>query len=248
MLHVVLWKWNQPNAREPYRPQYVNTIAAQLRANLLGLEHRIICITDDANGLTGLDAIYPLWTDCDDLSNASKATFPSCYRRLKLYDPQTQHRELEIRPGERILSIDVDTAVISTLTSLLEGLAKYRYIGWARTGRTKPKVFNGSFQLFTAGDLAEIWSEFAKDPFAASREAHKAGYDGSDQAWLSYKLVGREGCEGLTYPEIASYPNNIRQLRALERKVKIVFFHGAIKPWHPQALRQSAWLTRYWGF
>lgn len=246
MLHVVLWKWSQPGFREPYLPEYVNKLVAQLRPALLGMRSRIILITDNASGVTGPDAVYPLWSDCEQLPNASRDTLPSCYRRLKLYDPQTQERTLEIRPGERILSLDVDTAVCQSIVPLIAGANNHRYMGWARTGEKHPKVFNGSFQLFTAGDLAEIWSEFARDPVAASLEAKRKGFAGSDQAWLSMNLVSKERCDGYGYPTIASYPLNATQLKTMTAAVKIVFFHGRVKPWHAQALRQSRWLNRYW--
>lgn len=246
MLHVVLWKWRQANAREQYRPDYVNNVAAQLRRNLTGLPYRIICITDDPHGLQGLDAVYPLWTDLDDLANASKWDLPSCYRRLKLYDPNTQHY-LDMRPGERILGLDVDTAITGPLGPLILGCAKWRYMGWALPGDNgHPKRFNGSFQMFTAGDLSEIWTEFIKDPQRNAKETNKLGWQGSDQSWLSRMLVAKEGCEGLTYPTLASYALNIRKLRMFEASVRIVFFNGAIKPWHEQAQRQSKWLSRYW--
>lgn len=245
-LHVVLWKWSQADATVIYRSSYVNTIAEQLRRNLTGLDHRIICITDNAIGLKGLDAVYPLWPDCGDMRNASGDRFPSCYRRLKLYDPATQ-ATLDIRPGDRVLSIDVDSAILGDISKFISDCQSWRFMGWERPGDKHAKVFNGSFQLFTAGDLSEIWSEFVRDPLAASQEANKAGFKGSDQAWLSYKLVSKPGCTGIGYPTIASYPMNIRQLRMLNAAVRIVFFHGKIKPWDRQALTQSNWLRRYWG-
>jgi hypothetical protein len=247
MLHVVLWKWSQPGFREPYRPEYVNKLVGQLRPQLVGMKSRIILITDNASGVTGVDAVYPLWSDCEDMQNASgPGRLPSCYRRLKLYDPQTQERTLEIRPGERILSLDVDTAVLQSLVPIVEASSKHRFMGWARAGEKHPKVFNGSFQLFSAGDLADIWKDFAADPQGAALEARRMGFAGSDQAWLSMKLVARERCDGLSYPTIASYPLHAPQLRMLSKSVRIVFFHGRVKPWHAQALRQSRWLNRYW--
>lgn len=245
-LTVVLWKWSQPDARVIYRSEHVNTIAEQLRRNLRSLPHRIVCVTDNPAGLKGLDAVYPLWPDCGDMENASGGKLPSCYRRLKLYDPATQ-ASLGISEGSQVLSLDVDSAIIGDLSKLLQECNGWRFMGWARPGDKHETVFNGSFQLFHAGDLSEIWTEFHRDPKAAAQEANKAGFKGSDQAWLSYNLVGKPKCSGLTYPTLASYPMNVNQLRMLDAKVRIVFFHGKLKPWDRQALRQSSWLQRYWG-
>jgi len=237
---IVLWKWSQPNAREVYTSEHVNVMCNMLRRNLNGVQYRIICITDDPEGITECQT-YDLWEDCDNLANATKAHLPSCYRRLKLFDKETQ-LDLNIHPGDRIVSIDLDTIIAGQLGSILSRTD--RFLGWELAGPNHPKVFNGSFFMFNAGDLSEIWERF--DPRTSPKEAFNAGFLGSDQSWLSMNLVGKEGCNGLKYPEVASYPNNIMVLKTLDLRTRIIFFHGRRKPWHPLTMRETAWVSRYW--
>ena len=240
MYNIIIWKWAQPNAREVYTAQHVNTFVRMITRNLIGVRYRIICVTDDPKDIYACET-FPLWADCNTLKNASNPNLPSCYRRLKIFDPD-QQRALLIQNGQRIVSIDLDTLVTGQLGPLLK--RNERFLGWELKGAHHPKVFNGSFQMFTAGDLAEIWTEF--DPNSSPAEAYAARYQGSDQSWLSYRLVNKPNCDGLRYPEVASYPHNIRQLALLKRETKIIFFHGARKPWHPVARRESPWIDRYW--
>lgn len=237
--HVVLWKWHQPNAMEVYKPEHVNAVVEMLKPHLKGLRWRIICITDDPTGIDRCET-FRLWDDCKQLKNATKATLPSCYRRLKLYDPVTQY-QLGIDEGDRIISLDLDSVVCKSLVPTLT--RKERFLGWALPGTHHPKVFNGSFQMFTAGDLSHIWNDF--DPETSPAEAFAAKYLGSDQSWISYKLVHEEGCDGVDYPTFASYPKHVKQLAHFRQDTAIVFFHGRRKPWHDMALRESPWIKRY---
>lgn len=247
MLHVVLWKWSQPNvAREPYTAEHVNVAARMMRRALPKTPHRIILITDDPWGQTDeslIDRVYDLWPDCSNIANATKLNLPSCYRRLKLYDPATQ-AELGIAPGDRILGIDLDMIVLRPLDDALKASEHMDFMGWALPGEHHPKVFNGSLQLFTASKLSDIWSEFSEKD--SPRAAFKAGFRGSDQSWLSWRLVNRERCDGFGYPLIASYGLHVRKLGEIKRDTAIVFFHGHRKPWHPEMARESAWLAQQW--
>lgn len=240
MLNIVLWKWEQPGFKFTYLPDYVNIMCAMLRRNMHGFPHRIICVTDRESGVTECETA-PLWQDLWDLPNGSGAHLPSCYRRLKLYDPATQ-KDLGIDKGDRILSLDVDTVIAADIRQLVQ--TEGRYVGWELKGRSHPRVFNGSFQMFTAGDLSEIWQDF--DPRTSPSLAAREGFLGSDQAWLSYKLVKREGSVGLKWPEVSSYPLQNRVQSILRRDNRIIFFHGSQKPWMETTVRETPWVERYW--
>ena len=239
-VHVVMWKWHQENMPGAYKSEYVNIMCAMLARNMKGVDYRPICITDDQMGINKCET-FELWNDHRLLANATKPSLPSCYRRLKLFDPDTQSK-LGIRPGDRILSIDLDTVIVGPLRQIVE--RSERYLGWALPGTHHPKVFNGSFFMFTAGDLSEIWEKF--DPDVSPKLALNRGFLGSDQSWLSMNLVGREGCDGLTFPVVASYPKNIRVMKALVAGTRIIFFHGKRKPWHQSTINETPWLANYW--
>lgn len=239
MLHVITWKWQQKSMPGAYIAHYVNVMDAMLERNMGGVHYRHLCITDDDYGVKC--NTFPLWTDHSQLTNASKATLPSCYRRLKLFDPMTQ-AQLGINPGDRIVSLDLDSVITGSLKSLMQ--REERFISWAQRGTYWPLVFNGSFFMFTAGDLAHIWHDF--DPQHSPTLANRRGFMGSDQAWLSMNLVNQKGSVGIEFPLFASYPKAIRQLNHLQHDTRIIFFHGRRKPWHEETQRETPWLKRYW--
>lgn len=239
--HVVLWKWQgAQDVSRQYNYEHVNHMARAIRENTPGMDVRVICVTDDGKGIRDAE-VFPLWEDCGELKNATKATLPSCYRRLKLYDQRTQ-REMGIPRGQRVVGLDLDTLVTGNLTHVLN--TRGLFVGWKLAGTHHPHVYNGSFQMFTAGTLTDIWDEF--DPEKSPREALQAGYLGSDQSWLSWKLIDREGCMDIPYPVFASYPLHCRRLGHFSAKHRLVFFHGKNKPWFPETRRDSAWINRYW--
>ena len=241
MLHVFLWKWNQASFREVYTMQHVDACVRMLRPALEGIPHKIHLITDDRYmAPDGID-VHDLWTDHDDVANASGWHLPSCYRRLKLFDMATLE-SMGVKKGERAASLDLDVAVTGSLKNIV--YRKERFVSWGVPGTYHPRVFNGSFWMFTAGDLQHIWDTF--DPAESPRRAIKTGFLGSDQGWLSLNLARSGDAHGVRFPDIASYPREVRRQRALHRETRMVFFHGAQKPWHPNVQRESPWITRYW--
>lgn len=242
-LHFVTWKWKQgavPPLGGGYNAEHVNVMYDMLKRNVT-LPFRNICVTDDASKIHSGVETFPLWTDLNDKPNICGKHLPSCYRRLKLFDPITQ-REMGIRKGDRIISIDLDAVILRNTDGLWK--RKERFIGWARRGSVHPTVFNGSLWMFTAGDLEEVWTEF--DPSTSPQEANRAGYMGSDQSWLSYKLIKRHDVVGgYSLPNVASYSNDIHNKRSDHiKRAQIVFFHGKIKPWHATA--KHDWIRDNW--
>jgi hypothetical protein len=241
--HIILWKWDQENipTERSYDWRHVNAMNGMLLRNIAGVRApvRVLCVTDSPGGIHC--ETYPLWNDCFNVPNATKKTLPSCYRRLKLYDYETQ-RNMGIEKGDRIVSIDLDTVVTGNLKQVLE--TEGRFVGWKLFGTYHPEVYNGSFQMFTAGDLQHIWSEF--NPVVSPMETNDKGWQGSDQAWLSWKLIDKEGSTYIDYPILASYPLHCCQMGAFSAKHRLIFFHGRIKPWSPEALARTKWIERYW--
>lgn len=240
MLQIVLWKWDQPGGKHVYTPEHVDTMVAMLRRNLVNTPHRIICVTDNATGIHECETA-PLWIDCEDLPNATGRQLPSCYRRLKLYDRETQD-SIGIDKGDRVMGIDLDSLICGDIRETVKTEGKF--VGWHLKNHAGKTVFNGSLQMFTAGDLQEIWSEF--DPTRSPKEAFDAGFRGSDQAWLSYKLTPRADTIGLTFPLVSSYPLQNRIQGVLKAETRIIFFHGSQKPWDPNAQFHTPWIKRYW--
>lgn len=241
-LHIVLWKWEQPGTKRHYSGDHVNVMCNMLRRNLRNYDHRILCVTDNDADINECET-FALWQDFCDLANASGQHLPSCYRRLKLYDGATQ-AALGINAGDRVLGLDLDTLICGDVRSIMD--TPGRYVGWELKNHDGQMVFNGSFQMFTAGDLQDVWSEFRADPFAARAAATARGFRGSDQAWITHKVHGKDGSVGLKWPVVSSYPLQNRIQGILRNDTRIIFFHGSQKPWDEMAQRQTPWINRYW--
>lgn len=238
--NIVLWKWHQPGFREPYSMREANVMVHMLRRNISPeLDYRIILVTDDPEG-AACDT-FPLWSDHNRVNNASGAHLPSCYRRLRLFDPATQEA-MGIGMDERIISIDLDAVIISNIDKVL--LRSEMFVGWAVRGTYHPRVFNGSMWMFTSREMSFMWKDF--DPKKSPMQAMQAGYMGSDQGWLSFRLAQRNDCAGWRWPEVASFPRETDKIRRLDVGNKIIFFHGRSKPWHPDTVRRAPWLKRYY--
>lgn len=246
MLHVILWKWKQAGFRDVYSSEYTNIVSSMVRLNLPGVAHRVVCVTDDPEGIDPPTETFPIWGDHNDLLNASGKHLPSCYRRLKLFDRGTQIA-LGINEGDRIMSLDTDTIILQSFSDIIARIDKSKavFAGWGVRGLYHQTVFNGSFWTFLAGDhLQEMWSRF--DPIRSPHACLKQGFLGSDQAWLSMNFALRKDVLPIRTPEFLSYPREVRRTHSLDRRARIVFFHGSRKPWHPAEYRQQTWITKLW--
>jgi hypothetical protein len=241
MIHFVTWKWGQPGFKTAtYNHEHVNIMAAMIKRHC-PLPHRTICVTDDPDFVT--IPTYKLWDDLSQLRNASGQHLPSCYRRLKLFDEETQ-RALDIPAGDRVCSIDIDALVVDDLTPLLT--KQDPFLGWLVPGTKHPKVINGSMWMFTAGEEYQwMWNGFKADRSPA--EAHAAGFFGSDQSYMSHQLAYVQSTGGWTAADgVMSYPRDVRAQRRLPAHARIVFFHGKRKPWDTHTRLESRWIEKYW--
>lgn len=237
LTHVVTWKWQSSLYRERFQAEHVNALLAAFEENL-ERGHRFLCVTDDPSGVAC--ETYPLWDDHRDVPNLWSREMPSCYRRLKIFDPKTQ-RAMGISAGDSVVSVDLDVVVTDGLDRLLDRTE--RFVGWETRGTVHPRVFNGTIFMLRAGELSDVWEDF--DPARSPRLAHRSGYYGSDQGWLSYRLAAAEA--GWKRDDgIRSYLRDVRHARRLPEGTRLLSFNGRHKPWHPDVQRQLPWLARYW--
>src|SRR5262245_36260929 len=106
-------------------------------------EHRLICITDDAEDLKC--ETFTIWNDYASMVNPCGAVLPSCYRRLKIFHPDTT-AAMGIGDGERVVSMDLDAVITADLTPLFEVEADFK--AWKGVGSWQPVVYNGSLFMF----------------------------------------------------------------------------------------------------
>jgi hypothetical protein len=226
---VLCWMWRGTGLmRRDYRAAHVNALARAIRRHT-PLPHRFVCITDEQEERFDAE-VEVMPTPADALALARIRTpegpaFPSCYRRLWTFSREAQ----QIAP--RVLMLDIDAVVVGDLTPLLT--RQEDFVGWrpASPWGSTHRLGGGTWLLRT-GSRADVWTEFAADPFAAILKAARAGCRGSDQAWLTYKLSGR--CPAWTSEDGVHSIRDMKLTMAQPPKgARIVHFNGKRKPWGP---------------
>ena len=105
--NVVCFKWAPPQGyRSTFTSATVNTLRAMV-ARHFHVEHRFLCVTDDATGLDPAIEVVPLWDDFAQVRNPHGGHQPSCYRRLKVFA-----RDIATILGDRFVCLDLDTVIV----------------------------------------------------------------------------------------------------------------------------------------
>jgi hypothetical protein len=230
------WKWYSPFYPVKFTSEHVNVLAAMLKRH--ATVTRLICITDDPEGIEC--ETYPLWVDLGKTLNPNGPQYPSCYRRLKLFDPATT-RAMGITDGTPVVSIDLDVVIVREINRLLALFPGDHFVGWrALSGYAwkKPRYFNGSLFRFKAGLLPFLWHDF--DAASTPRDIYDQGYFGTDQGWLSMQLKGRRGWDDSHGVYAWSW------IRELPTNARIICFNGPEKPWHAEVRAQAPWIQAHY--
>lgn len=225
-LSVVCWKWKAPPGyRSTFLPPTVNTLRRMV-ARHYPHPHRFICCTDDPAGIDPDIEIVPLWDEFARVLSPHGGKNPSCYRRLRLFDPA-----IASVLGERFVSLDLDAVIVGDLTPLWHRTEDF--VIWGDTHPTT--AYNGSMMLLTAGARPQVWESF--DPATSPTRAKQARCFGSDQGWISYCL-GPNEAKWSKDDGVYSYRNDSLAVEPLPINARIVLFHGRHDPWgiEPQQL------------
>lgn len=230
MIGVVTFKWSKPGYRSQFTAEHVNTLQRMV-ARHFPHPHRFICFTDDPAGLAPEVDARRLWTKHATVSSPHGDRNPACYRRLRLWA-----RDAANLVGlTRFVTLDLDCVITGDLGPLWlrrEDVVLYR-------GQAARTHYNGSMALILAGSRPAVWEEF--DPDTSPSIAYRAGFFGSDQAWISYRLGPQEPTWGIG-DGVYSYRNDIAPNGGrLPSNARIVFFHGKVDPWSDEAQR-LAWV------
>lgn len=244
----VCWKWKPNGYRTSYTAEHVNVLKSMIALHGKRMEYRLICITDDPAGVEC--ETFQIWDDHAALANPCGQTLPRCYRRLKIFNPETT-RSIGIQDGERVVSIDLDVVICADLSKLFVRYPDSPFVGWKGMGWKNPHVYNGSLFMFSAGKMSFLWDEF--DPVRSPQQSVQARYFGSDQGWMSYRLAGKYPGWG-RQDGVFSYTSNlsIRGIRGpdgralLPSTARIVSFNGRRKPWEAEVQEASPWIRDHW--
>jgi hypothetical protein len=234
MISFVTWKWTPPGNRPVFKSEHVNVLRAMIERNYKG-PHRVICVTDEIQGLDPRIEVFPTPVRFDQLQNPLGPRFPSCYRRLWNFS-----KEAKKAFGPKILSIDIDVIITGDLAPLVER-DDATFIGWCEKDRFFWNKVAGGVYLLKTGTHTDVWEEF--DPSTSPQKASQAGMGGSDQGWMSLKL----------YPPKASWSHKdgLVKIKWIDHKLplektRIVSTGGHVPPWSPVEQERYPWIKKYW--
>lgn len=239
---IATWVWSG-TARQ-YGLRHAEILARSLRHHM-AVPFRLVVFADEEGLIPGSE-VMPIPAGARSVAHVKtpeRASFPSSYRRLWLFSPEA----VEVAPV--VLMVDVDVVVTGDWSHLWAHQSEADFMGWRPGqlwGSQENRVGGGVWRLRTGTHL-EVWSEFVRDPAAAIKAARGAGYRGSDQAWISYKLASK----------VPVWPNEagIRSVRDFNRDRRdavvgsipegtcMVHFNGALKPWEAAAPQWHPWLS-----
>lgn len=216
MISVVTWRWGAKYTADP-----VNSLRAQIDRHY-SPNARMICVTNDASGIDPRVEIVPDDEDFASLRSPHGGSFPSCYRRLRIWREDAAQWF-----GERFVCIDLDVVAVADLRPLWhrpEPVVMYRDPLYGHKGQ-----HCGSMVLLTSGAEPHVWHDF--DPLRSPALASAAGFKGSDQAWLSLALRGAPTWS--TADGVYSYRVDIqRNGNRLPADARLTIWHGGPKPWN----------------
>jgi len=215
MLTVVTWKWRGWRGDSFYNHWHVNTLEYMFKQHLK-IPHRFVCVTDDPQGVKC--ETIPLWEQPHGIHTGNGR--PNCWRRIKVFSPEAT--ELF---GPTILSVDLDTIVLSDITPLVTD-DDFK----AMKGKAAP--LNGSMFLHKTGTRTNVWtslSRHAPDLLTLHERKTDIRHYGSDQAWMSFKLPD---APVWTEADGAYHFTLLDPKQDVPDDCRILFFAGANKPWH----------------
>lgn len=160
---------------------------------------------------------------------------PGCFARLRLFDP-LWCEAAGLKPGDRVLVLDLDLIVTGDIAPLFEGPEPFRILQGCNS--SNPCPMNGSVWRLDIGHRPDVWTDFSLE--AAAKVPHDKFPD--DQAWFAHKMpdAGKFGPEDGVY---AMHKPGWPRGEALPKNARIVAFPG----WRdPSGFAHLGWVKQHW--
>lgn len=225
MVSIVTWLWQGKRA---YLPEHVNVLARMFKRTL-SIPHQLICITDTTEGFS--DDVEVMQTPesakwLTGFKSPEGEGFPSCYRRLWMFSDDAKCL------GKQVLLVDIDMVVLRDAAHLFKQRASF--VGWRPRSRWGgPDRVGGGIYLLRTGAHTDVYEDFCG--YRSIQEAREAGFRGSDQAWLSYKL---QGCA--VWPHDCGIVSQ-HEISRDDGRACIVQYNGNVKPWAAKGWPATHW-------
>jgi hypothetical protein len=236
VIQVVCWYW-PPRARyrSQFGPKHVNVFRNMIERHL-HVPHEVCCITDSPKGIDERVRIIPLWDTWNEIPSPHGGLSPACYRRLPAFG---EHMREII--GPRFVSMDLDLVITDDITPIIDR-PDVDFMIWGSSLRRTP--YNGSMWMMNAGARKEVYEKF--DPEVSPKVTLKAGFHGSDQAWISY-LLGHNEKRWDQKDGIFSFRTDVAHNRfKLPEGARIVFFQGHHDPQNRPDLSRAPWIKEHY--
>lgn len=156
-----------------------------------------------------------------------KEARPQCFRRLSMFRKDAA----SIFGADRIVCTDLDLVVCDSLDPVLDVKEDFKIT----RGTFASRRYNGSLISLKLGSRPHAYDDFTPEKAAQAGRKHV----GSDQSWLSHCLPDEKVWtpdDGVCF-WMASY--------SIE-KARMVFFAGAVKPWHLVSAGTSKEIHRHY--
>jgi hypothetical protein len=233
VISIVAYLWRGDDPRRVFLPGHANVLAAQFRRTL-SLPHRFVCVSDEADGFSGVEVIKtpPECAAMGEIKSPEGGRFPSCYRRLWTFSDAAKAL------GERVLLVDIDLVVLRDMAPLLN--RSDDFVGWRPLAHWgKADRIGGGMYLLKTGSRTKVWNDFRGAE--SIKRARAANYRGSDQAWLSYCL-GRTATVWPRNCGLYSIRDFDNGRKPLPRDAVAVQWNGPVKPWQSSL----PWVKEHW--
>lgn len=231
----VCFKWlPPPHYRSQFAPETVNVMWSMIQEKYDG-PARLTCVTDDSKGISSEVNIVPLWDTFAKLKSPHGGLNPSCYRRLPAWSDQAREWF-----GPRFAMLDLDMVFVDQVRPVFDVPEDFRI--WGDTAKGTP--YNGSLAVMNAGARRQVFEQF--DPVESPKKGQALGYIGSDQAWIA-ACLGPHEKKWTAADGVYSFRNEIAPRGGqLPGNARIVVFHGAVDPWHPNTRVRYRWVREHY--
>lgn len=231
-LTFVAWRWSTPGFGRVFESSYVNVLRNMIERHYHA-PWRLVCITDDAEGLDPRIHVMPQPVTFEGLASPHGKNHPSCYRKLWNFSAAAKIL------GPRIVSTDIDVIITGDITPVFD--RQDDLVTWSDPRFSWAKTAGGLYLLRT-GTHTHVWDSF--DPLTSPAQARAAGLNGSDQGWMSHKL----------WPPKATWTEDdgvvsikwLKQGKPLPKHVRFISTPGARKPWGSLTQTTWPWVKDHW--